>query len=879
MGYLKRKFSQYIDYLKRRYVLKTKDVPNAVDFRYNEEYDKLFINEGGIKKLLSRVTIVYTFVFTVLFVGMYFVYVMWDLPDYKRIKNYQPYLTNRVYYDNMFIMAELGLEKRSFVNLEYIPKVIQDAFISAEDKNFFEHSGFDYQGIARAVINNTLTMFGINREVMGASTISQQVAKNFFLSHERTLKRKIREAVLTQRIEKSFSKEHILEIYLNEIYLGKSSYGVSTAVYNYFNKSLDQVTIAEAAMLASLPKAPVYYNPSRYPERAKKRRDWVLDRMYKNGKISLAQRDKAQAEEIKVNANYKHDTNRDYNLYSIAAVKEDLAKKMPKQLSKGGFLIKTTFNKDVQRYSYQALRRGIERMDIFSGWEGAYKSAEEYIPNRFLSSKEETINFLKSENRKNNKPKWLEVLQAEDMSEISYQVKPWETAVVLDVKGKEIELGFEDGKKEKLTWANNPWKFSYVDLSEKTEQDRKNYSAFTDFVNVGDIVFTSDNRKAIKQIPNVNGAVVVLDAHTGKIFAIQGGFSFKLSQYDRATVAKRQPGSAFKPFIYLLALQKGYTPSTLVLDAPYTMDAGKDKGTWKPRNYKGIYKGYVTLRQGLEHSQNYVTLRVADFVGFGAISNFSKKIGLYDERLRDMSSLLGSQETTLLKMTQAFSIFANGGYFISPYMIELSSNREGETIYKNIATRCISCNGIAWQEGLMPPIINTDYAKIADSVSIYQVSKMLQGVIEHGTGMYGQISGHEVAGKTGTTNDSKDLWFIGYSPDIVVGVYIGADKPRNLTNTKSAGSIATPVFRELMNNTLKNSNLNYGAKPFRVPKGIRMVWVDKDSGKRTKPSSENAILEFFRENTEPQEGGIIEDGDVENPNNVQDDDKQFQFVN
>ncbi len=878
MGYLKRKLSQYIDYLKKRYVLKTKDVPDAVDFRYSEEYDKLFINEGGFGKMLSRVTVVYTFVFTILFGGIYFVYVMWDLPDYKRIKNYQPYLTNRVYYDNMLLMAELGLEKRSFVNLEYIPQIVQDAFISAEDKNFFEHSGFDYQGIVRAVINNALRIFGVNKEMMGASTISQQVAKNFFLSRERTLKRKIREAILTQRIEKSFSKEHILEIYLNEIYLGKSSYGVSTAVYNYFNKSLDQVTVAEAAMLASLPKAPVYYNPSRYPERAKKRRDWVLDRMYKNGKITLAQKKKAQAEKIKANVNYKHDTNRDYNLYSIYTAKEELAKKIPKQLPKGGFLIKTTFNRDVQKYSYIALRRGIERMDIFSGWKGAYKKAEDYIPSKFLSSKEDKIKFLKLQKNKDSKQKWLEILQEEDMAEIAYQVEPWKTAIVLNVRGKEVELGFRDGEERTLTWENNPWKFNYVDLSEKKEEDRQSYHAFTDFLHVGDILFTSNNRKAVKQIPNVNGSVVVMDAHTGKIFALQGGFSFRLSQYNRATLAKRQPGSAFKPFIYLLALQKGYTPSTLVLDAPYAMDAGKDKGTWKPRNYKGIYKGYVTLRQGLEHSQNYVTLRVSDFVGFGRISRFAKKIGLYDERLRDMSSLLGSQETTLLKMTQAFSIFANGGYFISPYMIELVSNRDGKTIYKNIMKKCKTCNGIAWKKGLMPPIINTDYAKIADPVSIYQVTKILQGAIEHGTGMYGQISGHEVAGKTGTTNDSKDLWFVGYSPDIVVGVYIGADTPRNLTNKRSAGSIATPVFRELLNNTLKNSNLNYDAKPFHVPKGVKMVWVDKNSGKRTKPSSENAILEFFKENTEPQESDIIDDEDVENPNNIQDN-KQFQFIN
>jgi penicillin-binding protein 1A len=760
------------------------------------------------------------------------------LPDYKQLADYEPPVMTRVHAGDGRLLAEYAEQKRVFVPQAAMPRRVVRAFLSAEDKNFYYHPGVDPMGIARAIVTN-IKNIASGRRLVGASTITQQVAKNFLLSADVTIERKVKEAILAFRIERALEKDRILELYLNEIYLGFGSYGVAAAALNYFNKSLDTLTIAEAAFLAALPKAPNNYNPFKHPKAARGRRDWVVGRMLKDKVITPEEARIAVLTPLITRK--RQDTQYVQAEYFAEEVRRELAQRYGEgNLYRGGLVVRTTLNSNYQAIADKALRNGLLAYDRRHGWRGPITNIDPSID-------------------------WLGALSKVTPPKA---LGDWRLAVVREILPERADIGIDDGSIGAIPLAEMKWARPW----QKGELRGKRVKKPGDVLQVGDVVavepalLTKDGREypdstyQLRQLPEIDGAVVALDPHTGRILAMSGGFSYKRSQFNRVIQARRQPGSAFKPFVYLAALDKGFTPASLILDAPFVIDQGPGLPKWRPANYTKKFYGPSTMRLGLEKSRNLMTVRLAQTIGIDTISNYAAKFGIAAKLPKQLSMSLGAGETTLLKITSAYAMLVNGGKRITPTLIDRIQDRHGKTVFKHDPRACEKCRSAFW---LKQPVPNVpDHRKqVADPASAYQMVSMLEGVVQRGTGRRMRDLGKPLAGKTGTTNKALDTWFIGFSPDLAVGVFVGFDTPRSLGKLEQGASVSAPIFKEFMKNALANKP----AIPFRIPPGIRLVRVDASTGRPARPGDRRVILEAFKPGTLPNGQTQVLDGSEQTP--------------
>ena len=758
-----------------------------------------------VKKILT-IAISCILVSVVLVIATLWIYSN-NLPDYKFLKNYKAPVSSKVYSGKGELVNDFSTEKRIFVPYNAIPKKIIVSFLSAEDKNFFSHPGVDAKGVLRAILNNISNII-YSKRLEGASTITQQVAKNFLLSNEVSINRKIKEAILAFRIERTLSKERILELYLNQIYLGQGTYGVAAASLEYFDKPITELNYEESALLAALPKAPSRYNPYKNKKLAKFRRDLVLKNLYENNYINEAQLNSFLKEKIKLKNRKKiflEDT-----LYFVEDVRKDILKKFGfDKVYKNGLNIKTPLDLNLQKIATQSLRNGLIKYDQRRGYRGP-------LTNRKLS---------KNWNKKLEKYKLEKTIN-------------WEIAIVKMVNNSFVEIETEKKNKGFIYQNNISW------TKKKINQIFK----------VGDIIFVEkfkDNIFNLKQLPKANGAIVVMDPYTGRVLAMSGGFSFRQSEFNRATQALRQPGSAFKPFIYALALENNFNPSTLVLDAPLVLEQGTDLKLWKPENYGKKFYGLSTLRTGIEKSRNLMTVRISQDLGLKKIINFSKKLNIYDNPSELLSISLGSAETTLLKLSSAYSSFLNGGKLVTPILIDRIQDSEGNTILNTENRKCKRCEEISHLSDEYPKIID-DFEQIFSPETAYQMTSMLEGVVQRGTGKGLRDLKIDLAGKTGTTNNNTDTWFIGFTSKVLVGVYVGYDNPRSLGKTETGAKTAMPIFKEYIKNSIKKVD----ARPFKVAENITMMVIDPSTGEKASFGTKKTIIEAYKKN-DFSEGEII----------------------
>ncbi len=748
-----------------------------------------------------------------------------DLPDYSQLQDYEPPVMTRVHAADGSLVAEYARERRLYIPIQAVPKLVINAFLAAEDKNFYEHGGLDFLGIARAAVNYAQN-FGSSRRPQGASTITQQVAKNFLLSNEVSFSRKIKEALLALKIERTYSKDKILELYLNEIYLGLGAYGIASASLTYFDKGVNELTVPEAAYLAALPKAPNNYHPFRQRERALERRNWVIDQMAQDGFIKTADADKAKRTALGV-------TQKATSTHTFAAeyfaeeVRRELYDRYgEKKLYDGGLSVRTSLDPKLQVLARKTLTDGLVRYDEAHGWRGAVTKID-------ISGD------------------WgVKLADVKALTDIS----PWRLAVVLEVSDQSARIGLQPGR-EPGGSVSKERDVGIVPLDgvKWAKTGGKAVGKVGQVLSPGDVVYVESAKLAgqydLRQIPEISGGIVVEDPWTGRVLAMVGGFSYDQSQFNRATQALRQPGSSFKPFVYAAALDNGYTPSSLVLDAPIEIDQGPGLGVWKPENYEHNFFGPSTLRFGIEHSRNVMTVRLAQDVGMPLIAEYAKRFGVYDELPPYLSFALGAGETTLLRMTTAYAMFDNGGRRVKPTLIDRIQDRYGHTVYRHDERECIGCDAKKWADQPEPSLIDRR-EQVLDPMTAYQITSIMEGVVLRGTaggvGFQKEV-GKPVAGKTGTTSDYKDAWFIGFTPDIVVGVYMGYDKPRSLGRGETGGALAAPVVKNFMKVALADKP----AVPFRVPAGIKLVRVDLKTGQRAGPGSEKVILEAFKPGTAP----------------------------
>ena len=737
----------------------------------------------------------------VLLTGVLIVGVLWsysnDIPDYKFLKNYKPPVSSKVYSGEGELVADFSKEKRVFVPYSSIPKNVINAFLSAEDKNFFSHPGVDAKGVLRAVVNNISNIISSER-LEGASTITQQVAKNFLLTNEVSINRKIKEAILAFRIERALSKERILELYLNQIYLGSGAYGIAAASLEYFDKSIRDINYSEAALLAALPKAPSRYNPYRDIEVAKFRRNLVLKNLLDNNYITSEWYEKLKNKEIILSKNkkiYLEDAQ-----YFIEDVRKNVIKNFTyDKVYKQGFNINTPINLEFQKIATNSLRRGLISYDQRKGWRGP------------LTSKIYKSNWNK-DLKKFNLEKSID----------------WSLAIVKKINKFSAEIETEDKIQGVIEYKDISW----------TKKEFKNLFQLGDIIYVKKI---SDNKFSLQQLPKINGGIVVMDPYTGRILALSGGFSFKKSEFNRATQANRQPGSAFKPFVYALALENNYTPTSLVLDAPIVLDQGDDLKMWKPENYGKKFYGPSTLRTGLEKSRNLMTVRIAQNLGVERIVNFSKDLKIYENPEELLSISLGSAETTLINLTSAYSAFVNGGKLVEPILIDRIQDSEGNTIYNNNLRQCIDCDQISYLSNDYPKIQN-NYKQIFSPETAYQMTSILEGAVQRGTGKKLRDLNLNIAGKTGTTNKNTDTWFIGFTSNLLVGVYVGSDDPSPLGKYETGSKTALPIFKDFIKQVVKKSD----ARPFKAAEDTIMMVVDPKTGQKAKFSTKNTIIEVFK---------------------------------
>ena len=770
-----------------------------------------------------------------------------DLPDYESLAKYEPPVMTRIHAHDGGLMAEYARERRIFVPINVIPKLVIWAFLSAEDKRFYEHGGLDLPGIGRAVYRFVETKAkGSNRRTEGASTITQQVAKNFLLSSDRTLERKIKEAILSIRIERAYSKDKILELYLNEIYLGLNSYGVAAAALNYFNKELSELSVEEAAYLAALPKAPNNYHPFRKPKEATIRRDWIVDQMADVGYITAEQAKAAKSKRLAVNVR-----NLGTQIFAADYFAEDVRRTLSAHFGEdglygraertnigddrvnGGLSVRTTLDPNLQRMARKALIDGLVAFDRDKGWRGPVQKID-----------------IGGD--------WGVVLGGID---IPNDLAPWRLGVVLEVQKTKAVVGLRPARQSDGTFVKEreAVEISFEEIK-WAKSNRATPKAVTDVLNPGDVIWVAPKNPdqptgawSLMQVPEVGGGLVAMDPHTGRVHAVVGGFSFATSQFDRALQAKRQPGSSFKPLVYAAALDNGYKPTSIVLDAPIEIDQGPGKEVWQPKNYDGTSSfGPSTLRLGIEKSRNQMTVRLAQDMGMPLIVEYSKRFGVYDDLLPVLAMSLGSGETTLVKMAAAYCTIANGGKQVRPTLIDRIQDRWGHTIWRHDQRECKNCKAEKWA-GQPEPVLADDRRQILDPHTAYQMTSMMEGVVQRGTAtiISKMLPNVPIAGKTGTTNDEKDAWFIGFTPDLVVGVFIGYDTPRHLGKGMTGGHVAAPIFGNFMKMALAEKKAV--AQPFRIPPGIKLVRVSLRTGLRTQGGEPDSVLEAFKPYEEPDD--------------------------
>ncbi|MFH1344811.1 MAG: penicillin-binding protein 1A [Pseudomonadota bacterium] len=770
-----------------------------------------------------------------------------DLPDYSQLQDYEPPVMTRVHASDGALLGEYSKERRLYLPIQAVPKMVINAFLAAEDKNFYEHGGIDFTGMARAAVLYAQN-YGSNKRPQGASTITQQVAKNFLLTNEVSFTRKIKEALLAMRIERTYSKDKILELYLNEIYLGLGAYGVAAASLVYFDKSVNELTIAEAAYLAALPKAPSSLHPVKNRDRAIERRNYVIDRLVENGWIKQSDADKARKDPMVVTSrsNAAHIFAGEY---FAEEVRRDVFERYgEKKLYEGGLSVRTTLDPKLQVMARRTMTAGLVKFDEANGYRGAVSKLD-------ISGD------------------WgVKLADVKSLSDIS----PWRMAVVLETSDQSARIGFQPGRelggavsKERETGIVTIDGVKWAKAASGPTRS-KTPTKVSQVLEPGDVIYADpllakdgsivEGQFRLRQLPEVSGAMVVMDPWTGRVLAMVGGFSFDQSQFNRATQAYRQPGSSFKPLVYSAAMDNGYTPSTIVVDAPIEIDQGQGAGVWRPENYStGKYYGPQTLRNALKRSLNTVTVRLAQDVGMPLIGEYAKRFGVYDELPNYLSYALGAGETTVMRMVTAYSMFANGGRRVKSTLIDRIQDRYGHTIFKHDARECRGCDAPGgWKNQPEPQLVDRR-EQVLDAMTAYQITSMMEDVVQGGTATVLKEVGKPIAGKTGTTNDLKDVWFIGFSPDMVVGVYVGYDKPRNLGRGATGGHLAAPIAKHF----LKLALADKPAIPFKVPAGIKLIRVDAKSGMRSGPGG-GGILEAFKPGTAPPDNySVIGVADVD----------------
>ena len=776
-------------------------------------------------------------VFAFIAIVVYVVRVTEDLPDYQQLAQYQPPIMSRVHAGDGLLIAEYATEQRVFVPIENIPPVVVNAFLSAEDKNFYQHGGIDVLGMARGVSRSLIQIaMGQGGPLQSGSTITQQVAKNFLLTSDQRIDRKVREIVIARRMERAFTKDEIIELYLNEIYLGNRAYGIAAAALNYFDKSLDELELHEAAYLAALPKGPNNYHPTRRTAAAIGRRNWVLDRMQINEVISPEIADAAKAMPLET---VRRLTGETYlaSEYFVEQVRRDLFNRYgEEQLNSGGLSIRTTIDTTMQRAARRALRDGLEAYDRRHGYRGPIVTFEGF----------------------DDWPTQLaEVAAPRDLDE------GWRKAVVLELDDEHAHIGFEDSTRGRiplyaLRWAREPGR------NDETFPTRGPAPTVPgDVLELGDVVLAEAliaddapdqtveaDHFGLRQVPEVNGAILAIDPFTGRVLTMVGGYSFSQNQFNRAIQANRQPGSAFKPFVYAAALDSGYTPVSIILDAPFVASGGSEVRFYRPQNYSEVFYGPSTLRRGLELSRNVMTVRLAQELGMSPIVDYGQRFGIYDDLSPTLAMSLGAGETRLIDLVGAYSALVNGGRLVEPNIIDRVQDRSGATIYSSDSRECPQCDMEAWSETLHEPDISLLGEQVVDPVTAYQVVHMLEGAVQRGTGSALRALGRPLGGKTGTTNEFRDAWFVGFSPDLVVGIYVGFDTPLPLGSGEAGGRVAAPIARDFLEPVLSN----YPVAPFRVPDGVSLAPIERESGEPGIIGRPGVILEAFRPGTEPQRG-------------------------
>ncbi len=768
--------------------------------------------------------------------AVYVVRVTADLPDYEQLAEYEPAIMSRVHAGDGLLIAEYAREHRVFVPIENIPPEVISAFLSAEDRSFYQHGGLDFTGIVRAAIANIGNYLG-GRRLEGASTITQQVAKNFLLTSEQVLGRKVREMVLARRMERAFTKDQILELYLNEIYLGNRAYGVAAAALNYFDKSLDELELHEIAYLATLPKGPNNYHPERRTEAAVGRRNWVLSRMAANGYITEASAEAAARLPLEATTRLAGETYLAAE-YFVEQVRRDVFNRYgDAQIYEGGLSIRTTLDTRMQLAARRALRDGLETYDRRHGFRGPLTQFEEFDdwPARLAGVRPPAD------------------IDAE-----------WSIALVLEVNEREALIGFADRTRGRiplyaLSWARTPSRDRETGMPRLGPAISRADAALT----MGDVVLVerltaedapgetvAEDHYGLRQIPEVNGGILAMDPFTGRVLAMVGGYSFAQSQFNRAVQARRQPGSAFKPFVYAAALENGYTPVSIILDAPFVASGDAEMRFYRPTNYSDVFYGPSTLRRGLELSRNVMTVRLAQDMGMSPVTDLSRRFGIYNDLQPTLAMSLGAGETTLMDLVGAYGALVNGGRLVEPSILDRVQDRTGRTIWVADERDCPGCDADAWDRSLSEPQLAPLGEDAVDPVVAYQVVSMLEGAVARGTGTALRALGRPLAGKTGTTNEFRDAWFVGFSPDLIVGVYVGFDTPVPLGQGEAGGVLAAPIARDFLRPALEG----YAVSNFRLPDGVSLAPVNRDTGEPSALGRPGVILEAFRPGTEPRRG-------------------------
>lgn len=747
-----------------------------------------------------------------------------DLPDYEVLARYEPPVTTRVHASDGGLMGEFARERRLYLSSQAIPDRVKAAFLSAEDKNFYTHPGVDIMSLARAVVTNVQNL-GSGRRPVGASTITQQVAKNFLLDSSVTYDRKIREMILSFRIEQAYSKDRILELYLNEIFFGMGAYGIAGAALTYFDKSVSELTVAESAYLASLPKGPSNYHPFRHTERALERRNWVIDQMVANGYVDVEEGERSKALPLGV-------TLRRGGTYLFAGEyfteevrRQIIARYGEDALYEGGLSVRTTLNPKMQLAARKALQNGLLKYDMLRGFRKPVT----------------TIDVAGD---------WGVALG--DVPRLS-DVPEWRLGVVLESAKEGLTVGLQPGRETsgELVKERETVNIAASDMGwamrHNVDGRMVRASSPADVLKSGDVIYVQmkDDGEGwqLRQVPQISGGMVAMDPHTGRVLAMVGGFSFSQSEFNRATQAWRQPGSAFKPILYAAALDVGYTPASVVMDAPVSIRVGNS--VWEPKNYGGGSAGPSTLRAGIERSRNLMTVRLANDMGMDIVAEYAERFGVYDKMLPVLAMSLGSGETTVMRMVSAYAVMANGGKYIMPSLIDRIQDRYGKTVFRHDQRECEGCNAVEWTGTLPEPELIDNAEQVLDPMTAYQITSMMEGVIKRGTAVTLAELGRPIAGKTGTTNDEKDAWFVGYTPDLVVGLYMGFDQPRSMGKGSTGGGLAAPVFKEFMADVLKDMR----PVDFRVPEGMTLISVDRKTGMRSE--GQGSIVEAFKPGTGP----------------------------